>query len=275
MFDSPTTHAASLSARPRTYQNGGPPIRRQENPPVNARYYSGGQRSLAGISCRAFCLGTTLGVSLSLLTVLVLQENGLWRLPFFIATLCVFHYLEFDMTARFNTADAKLSSYLLSSNGSAYNIAHATAVSELLFRSWTRSTYKPDWFELPFQIPTVIPDIPHWLPLLGGGLLVIGGQYARSAAMATAGNSFNHLVQSTKKDNHQLITHGIYAFSRHPSYFGFFWWGIGTQVVIGNRVCLFGYAYVLWKFFASRITSEEDQICTGPLANSVQKRSLS
>lgn len=45
---------------------------------------------------------------------------------------------------------------------------------------------------------------------------------------------------------------------RHPSYFGFFWWGIGTQLVCGNTLCLLAYAGVLWKFFSSRIKGEEE-----------------
>ena len=44
---------------------------------------------------------------------------------------------------------------------------------------------------------------------------------------------------------------------RHPSYFGFFWWGIGTQLVCGNTLCLAGYAVVLWRFFSRRIEGEE------------------
>ena len=74
--------------------------------------------------------------------------------------------------------------------------------------------------------------------------------------MAHAGNNFNHLVQSKKKVGHELVTDGIYARLRHPAYFGFFWWGLGTQVVLGNVVCLTGYAVVLWRFFSRRIKSE-------------------
>jgi protein-S-isoprenylcysteine O-methyltransferase Ste14 len=46
----------------------------------------------------------------------------------------------------------------------------------------------------------------------------------------------------------------LYAYFRHPSYFGFFWWGIGTQVMLGNTLCLVAYAGVLWYFFMKRIT---------------------
>ena len=75
----------------------------------------------------------------------------------------------------------------------------------------------------------------------------------RSLAMVQAGESFNHIVQHSKQDTHKLISRGIYKVFRHPSYFGFFWWGVGTQLVLGNTVCLAGFTYVLWVFFAVRI----------------------
>ncbi len=73
--------------------------------------------------------------------------------------------------------------------------------------------------------------------------------------MVHAGSNFNHLVQSKKRKGHVLVTGGVYRYLRHPSYFGFFWWGLGTQVVLGNAVCLVGYAVVLWRFFRRRIES--------------------
>lgn len=75
--------------------------------------------------------------------------------------------------------------------------------------------------------------------------------------MKTAGQSFNHIVQAKKSDTHALVTTGIYSSLRHPSYFGFFWWAVGTQLTLGNSVSLVGYVYVLWKFFRHRITQEE------------------
>lgn len=90
--------------------------------------------------------------------------------------------------------------------------------------------------------------------------MVLVGQVVRSMAMLEAGVSFNHHVQNRKKDSHELVTTGIYSLFRHPSYFGFFYWGLGTQLVLGNVVCFFAYAYVLWKFFSSRIRHEENKL---------------
>jgi len=44
---------------------------------------------------------------------------------------------------------------------------------------------------------------------------------------------------------------------RHPSYTGFFYWGIGTQLLLMNPVSVIGYAIVLFRFFKSRIEYEE------------------
>ena len=101
--------------------------------------------------------------------------------------------------------------------------------------------------------------IPGWFSrvlVITGLVMILVGQIIRSTAMAQAGTNFNHTVQWRRKEDHELVTSGIYAWLRHPSYCGFFWWGLGTQVVLGNGVCFVAYAGVLWVFFEGRIRSE-------------------
>ena len=90
-----------------------------------------------------------------------------------------------------------------------------------------------------------------------GLAMVVAGQTVRSLAMLHAGASFNHTVQTRRAASHTLVTGGVYGYLRHPSYFGFFYWGLGTQLVLGNALCMVGYAVVLWKFFSSRVRVEE------------------
>lgn len=63
-------------------------------------------------------------------------------------------------------------------------------------------------------------------------------------------------MQYHKKDDHVLVTSGIYQRVRHPSYFGFFYWALGTQLVLGNSFSFFAYAAALWRFFSHRVLRE-------------------
>ncbi|KAL0637117.1 farnesyl cysteine-carboxyl methyltransferase [Maublancomyces gigas] len=135
---------------------------------------------------------------------------------------------------------ATAGAFLLTSNGMAYNIAHASAFTEAAV----------EWYFFP-GLKT------HRALTAFGVILVILGQLARSYAMAHAGTNFSHVVVMNREQGHILVKTGIYAYIRHPSYFGFFWWGMGTQFMLGNPVCAVGYALALWKFFSSRIREEE------------------
>lgn len=214
-----------------------------------------GNRSLAGISLRASLLGVSLGLAISLALLLsTVFPTPLWRVPFFIAVLSLFHFLEFYVTARYNTRAATVSAFLLSSNGWAYNIAHGSAVVECLISHllWPGRSTVGRLLSVtePFYGTSV-----SLLLLLGFALIAVG-QVVRTLAMSQAASNFNHHVQVEHKAGHVLVKHGVYRYFRHPSYFGFFWWGLGTQLVLGNVICFVGYAAVLWRFFASRIKRE-------------------
>jgi protein-S-isoprenylcysteine O-methyltransferase len=209
----------------------------------------GEPKSLAGIAMRAFCLGLA-GASSAIATlgILFLTDSPGWRVPSFILALSVFHFLEFWTTAKENTLVAGVDSFLLTSNWPWYAVAHSAAALEctvvsLLFprRSWA-----------PFGLETAL--------LAVGLTAVIAGQVVRSLAMLHAGQSFNHQIQTHKAASHKLVTDGVYGYFRHPSYFGFFYWGLGTQLVMGNVICFFAYSAVLWFFFSERIKKEEEKL---------------
>lgn len=209
-------------------------------------FLPGGKRSLSGIALRAFLLGLTLCISLTLSIYLLYNHHPIWRGPFFIASLSLFHFLEFWTTSTANTANADVASFLLSSNGAAYNVAHASALVECLLSHSLLYGYLP-----------ALPALPHYFLLLTGLSLMVLGQTVRAQAMLTAGQSFSHIVAHTKKETHALITTGVYEHLRHPSYFGYFWWAVGTQLMCGNTICLLGYIIVLQRFFSRRIDGEE------------------
>ncbi|KAL2188888.1 ICMT-domain-containing protein [Thermothelomyces heterothallicus CBS 203.75] len=212
-------------------------------------------KSLSGIAARSFCLGIAFAVGVTgTVAILVLTASPLWRLPFFLAALALFHFLEFWTTAAYNTRAADVHSFLLTSNWPAYAIAHSFASLECLLTSllWPPGGGGGGGGVLAWR---------GAVPLVGAGLaLVVLGQAVRSVAMIHAGQSFNHVVQYRRRSGHVLVTTGVYGLLRHPSYFGFFWWALGTQIVMGNLLSLVGYTVVLWKFFSSRIRIEEDYL---------------
>ncbi|KAI9628056.1 hypothetical protein KEM48_011835 [Puccinia striiformis f. sp. tritici PST-130] len=114
-------------------------------------------------------------------------------------------------------------------------------------------------FILKYFGGTILVTIDSSIVRVLGLVISLGGQIIRSLAMITAANSFNHRVSthSKKQDDHTLVTNGIYQFSRHPSYFGFFWWSIGIQLFLANPFSLAIFSFVLWSFFNSRIQNEE------------------
>ncbi|OJD18375.1 hypothetical protein AJ78_01619 [Emergomyces pasteurianus Ep9510] len=232
--------------RPERHDNGA-----ATKPPkeVDPAILPGGKKSLAGVSVRSFALGQIFGLCTILTLLLLKLSNPLWRAPFFLISLSLFHFLEYYITARYSTPYASISAFLLSSNGAAYNLAHTSALAECLL---SRLALPEGYVR---RTSLVFGGVKLQIGL--GLVLIAVGQVVRSLAMVQAGTNFTHTVQSRRREGHTLVKDGIYSILRHPSYFGFFWWGLGTQLVLGNVLCFFAYAIVLWKFFSSRIKREE------------------
>lgn len=105
------------------------------------------------------------------------------------------------------------------------------------------------WLEVAF--------VPKWKlegwVLALGLLIVVVGQWFRIAAMYTAASNFSHRIEYMKRQEHVLVTHGVYRFVRHPSYLGWFLWTVGSQVLLANPVAVLVYTVVAWGFFRDRI----------------------
>lgn len=85
---------------------------------------------------------------------------------------------------------------------------------------------------------------------------MVGGQAFRSLAMVHAARSFSHIVKTVKLADHTLVTTGVYRFVRHPSYVGFFYWAVATQLLLSNVLSTVAFVLVLGRFFYRRIKSE-------------------
>lgn len=176
--------------------------------------------------------------SVGLTTLIGAPSN--WR-PFGIYAmfLALFHYTEYLAIAFNNPKTLTVESFILNHSLS-YHIA---AVS-----SW-----------LEFVVETIFfPDLKSYSAVWAvGALMCLGGELLRKVAMWNAAHNFTHIVRFEQVENHRLVKHGVYAFMRHPSYVGWFYWSIGTQVILANPICFVLYAVASWKFFNERIYMEE------------------
>ena len=192
-------------------------------------------------------LGILLGIHLLGFVLAVFHFHSLFmsRWCLYVVSLTSFHALEFLVTARYNPRTATAESYL---------ITHSKQYTIAAIASWIEF-----WLESLFLTPRMTGYLGGFL-LLIGAVLVIGGQILRTLGMVTAGSSFNHIVQNEHDGNQVLVTHGIYSTFRHPAYFGWFWWSVGTQIVLMNPICIVAYTWASWNFFQGRIPYEEEAL---------------
>lgn len=157
----------------------------------------------------------------------------------YLCLLAAFHYSEYYTTYMINPRSLSLDSFLLN---------HSREYGAAAVCSWTEYAVErylfPGMKEFGFL---------SWLGLV----LCVGGEVVRKWAMFTARSNFNHVVQIQREEGHVLVTHGIYSLCRHPSYAGWFWWSVGTQLLLCNPICVVGYAIASWRFFDARVQDEE------------------
>jgi protein-S-isoprenylcysteine O-methyltransferase len=158
---------------------------------------------------------------------------------YYLMVLSVFHMSEFVFTALYNSKEVTTDSFLLN---------HSMEYGLAALASW-----------LEFFIELLLfPSLKGNLYVRCIGMMfILFGELFRKLAMYTAGKNFNHYVQERKQDDHVLVTKGVYSIVRHPSYFGWFYWSIGTQILLANPICTILYTIASWKFFKARITFEE------------------
>jgi protein-S-isoprenylcysteine O-methyltransferase len=190
---------------------------------------------------RAFCTGFTFALGVC---VIVEPQLEPWRaFGAYTCLLSMFHYLEFAVTALTNPSNLSTDSFLLNHSKQYWMAAVAS------------------WVEY-FVEQALCPSIKTSVIAVTGIVICLGGEILRKMAMFHAGRSFSHIVQSTKKADHKLVTDGVFSLMRHPSYVGWFFWSVGTQVVLCNPLCFLAYTYVSWAFFQERIFVEEYTLLT-------------
>ncbi len=159
--------------------------------------------------------------------------SGTSRMTIYGSFMCYFHFSEFYFMSR--GSDLPSFDSFLINHGKEYATAFTTSMIEF--------HYSPTFsLTLPPMVGVIVSSI---------GLLL------RACATITAGSGFTHLIAKQKSQSHQLITHGIYSFIRHPGYTGWLIWVIGSQLILGNCISLVLFTAITWKFFSDRIPYEE------------------
>lgn len=178
-------------------------------------------------------LSATLGLQIPALAMSARRQA--WQ---FAAALIFFHGSEYVLAAAFHGRQNVTATSLLISKQ--YVLAMGFAMLEHL----TEMLIFPEVKE--YRFISII-----------GLLMVLIGEIIRKLAVVTAGRAFTHVIRIYYEDQHQLITHGVYRFMRHPGYCGFLIWAVGTQVMLCNPVSTVLFTLVLWRFFSRRIPYEE------------------
>jgi len=167
------------------------------------------------------------------------SQPHLIPLGIYLILLSFFHFSEYFVTSLTNPNTLNLSSFLIDQS-----IAYVLAIS-FSFVEYVTEVYAFPQFK-KFNLIALV-----------GLLLTISGEIMRKLAMFTAGRNFSHTISTRKCAEHKLVTHGIYGLLRHPSYTGWFYWALGTQILLQNPLCFVMFAVISHQFFKDRIVYEE------------------
>jgi len=192
------------------------------------------------VALAAFGLGFLAGIAVLMLAVLPAAA------PFwvYLFLLVCFHMLEYLLTAAFRPDVLSFENFLLN---------HSTPYQVMVLVCWLEY-----WVEYALVPPSAPFVNKQWGVVSSCGVCIsFLGLAARAVAMATASSNFSHMIEHERRREHELVTSGIYAVLRHPAYFGFFWFSVGTQVLLVNPICLAAYSIASFRFFYERIPYEE------------------
>jgi len=200
----------------------------------------GNENGRGRVAVASFGLGLLGGLAL-LAPALAPAASPFW-VYFFL--LVLFHISEYLMTAAFRPDVLSFDNFLLN---------HSLPYQVMVATCWVEY-----WVESLLADLHVIAPFKQWGWVSSLGLVICCvGLVARAVGMATASSNFSHTIEQERRPQHMLVTTGIYSVLRHPAYFGFFWWSVGTQVLLANPICFVAYSAASFHFFFERIPYEE------------------
>jgi len=113
-----------------------------------------------------------------------------------------------------------------------------------------------------FILLTAVPDQfqigvvePHLVFTVLGVLLAAGGYSIRAAAMRTLGEFFTATLRM--RENHRVVSEGIYRRIRHPGYLGTILFFAGSGIATANFITTLLVLAVIVPTFVLRIAVEE------------------
>lgn len=206
------------------------------------------RRIFVDIAIIAFVLGIIAAASLLGLVGVVV---GWWAwhpttvaFAFYVLTCMVgFHMSEFLVAALYRPHDTHPKAFMIY-HSPAYMIATAAALVEFFVEAWL---VPAGWKLFSTNVSFTIV----------AALAVSAFYGVRVLAMVQCGSNFSLEIETTHRKDHSLVTSGVFGYFRHPSYFGWFWRTVLSQVLLMNPICLVGFTFVTWKFFVQRIEEEE------------------
>jgi protein-S-isoprenylcysteine O-methyltransferase Ste14 len=99
-------------------------------------------------------------------------------------------------------------------------------------------------------------DYPlHPIPLLAGTLCLVLGLWLFHRSHADLGRNWSITLEV--RAQHQLITHGVYRWVRHPMYLALFIYALGQALVVPNWLVGPSYGVAMVLLFALRVRHEE------------------
>ena len=187
-----------------------------------------------------YLIGLSLSVIFSFSFSMIFFTNSIYYpLYLYFITLCIYHYTEFFSVLLYHFE--KLScEYFLIDQSLSWIIATFVSFIETILETYYFNKYKK------IKIFFII-----------GLIMTIIGQIFRIGGIYTGKKNFTHKISYEKKKEHKLVKNGVFALTRHPSYFGFYLWSIGIEIMCCNPICFIGFTFILFYFFKNRILLEE------------------
>ena len=187
-----------------------------------------------------YLIGLSLSVIFSFSFSMIFFTNSIYYpLYLYFITLCIYHYTEFFSVLLYHFKKLNCEYFLIDQSLS-WIIATFVSFIETILETYYFNKYKK------IKIFFII-----------GLIMTIIGQIFRIGGIYTGKKNFTHKISYEKKKEHKLVKNGVFALTRHPSYFGFYLWSIGIEIMCCNPICFIGFTFILFYFFKNRILLEE------------------